>query len=64
MRAIMKWFEPRIFETRSTTYELSPLIEAPTTTTDATPMMIPIRVRNERSLWAKIDRSAILAASL
>ena len=43
--------------------ELSPLIEAPTTTTAATPMMIPIKVRKARSLCSSIDREAIQKAS-
>jgi hypothetical protein len=36
---------------------------APTTTTEATPMMMPMRVRNARSLCAKIDWMAIRVAS-
>jgi len=38
-------------------------MEAPTVTTDATPMMMPISVKNARSLWAKIDCRAIFSAS-
>jgi hypothetical protein len=41
-----------------------PLIEAPTVTTDATPMMIPIKVKKARNLWAKIDCTAIRSASV
>jgi len=40
-----------------------PLMAAPTTTTEETPMMMPIRVRKARSLWAKIDWRAIPTAS-
>jgi hypothetical protein len=36
---------------------------APTTTTDATPMMMPMSVRNARSLCAKMDCKAMRAAS-
>jgi hypothetical protein len=42
---------------------LKPLIDAPTTTTDETPIMMPISVRNARIFCAKIERSAIRAAS-
>jgi hypothetical protein len=38
-------------------------MEAPTVTTDATPMMMPMRVRKARNLWAKIDCKAIFSAS-
>jgi hypothetical protein len=34
---------------------IQPANRAPTTTTEATPMMMPIKVRKARSLWAKID---------
>jgi hypothetical protein len=38
-------------------------MEAPTVTTEATPIMIPIRVKKARNLWAKIDCRAIFRAS-
>jgi hypothetical protein len=41
-----------------------PLMQAPTTTTEATPMMMPIKVRKDRSLWARIDETAIRRASM
>ena len=40
-----------------------PLIAAPTTTTEATPMMMPISVSSERSLWARMDWKAMPTAS-
>jgi hypothetical protein len=45
------------------TYEFKPLIEAPTTITDATPMIIPIKVRKARSLCVAMAWMAILKAS-
>jgi hypothetical protein len=38
-------------------------MDAPTVTTEATPIMIPMSVRKARSLWAKIDCKAIFRAS-
>src|SRR5262245_9951273 len=38
-------------------------MQAPTTTTEATPMMIPTRVSSDRSLWARIDERAMRSAS-
>jgi len=43
---------------------VSPLIEAPTVTTDATPMMIRLKSKKARNLWAKIDWIAIRRASV
>ena len=63
MRPIMKWLTPRTAVTFSMTYVFRPEMAAPTTTTEATPMMMPIRVRNALSLCAKMDWSAIRAAS-
>ena len=34
---------------------LQDLEHAPTVTTEATPIIIPIKVRKARNLWAKID---------
>jgi len=48
---------------RSFTYVPRPSIDAPTATTDATPMMTPSRVRNDRNLCDQIESTAITSAS-
>src|SRR5438128_7358133 len=57
-----KAFEPRS-AILSLKYLLNPSINETTTMTVATPKMIPRRVRNERSLWAKIALKASVTDS-
>src|SRR5271157_741838 len=57
-----KTFEPRL-ATRCAKYRFMPLISATTRISVETERMMPSRVRNERSLWARIVCRAISADS-